>query len=241
MSAPIGQLTVDADPRILAGVRPRSAAARDWEIVRWVGRIGAVTIEQIQARFGLGRTVAYRRVAACVDAGLLERVETLRGVSALIRASRRGLRYTGVRLPVAQAPLELVGHWIACGAVAVALECEFGADALRSEREVRVLERGRGTPVASAIFGDGPDGTRRMHLADLAVVGERVVAIEVELTPKAPRRLEDIVRGWRRARWVESTRYYVPDGPTRAGLERAITRVHASERVEVHPLVGILE
>jgi len=241
MSAPTEQLTVDTDPRILAGVRPRSAAARDWEIVRWVGRIGVVTIEQLQARFHLGRTVAYRRVAACVDAGLLERIETLRGVSALIRASRRGLRYTGVRLPVAQASLELVGHWIACGQVAVALEREFDRHSLRSEREIRALEQGRATPFASALLGANPDASPRIHLADLAIVAERVVAVEVELTPKAPRRLEEIIRGWRRARWVDSTRYYVPDGPTRAGLERAITRVHASERVEVHSLVGILE
>jgi len=202
MSAPTEQLAVSVDPMVLAGVRPQSAAARDWEIVRWVGRIGVVTIEQLQTRFGLGRTVAYRRVAACVEAGLLERLETLRGVSALIRASRRGLRYAGIRLPLAQAPLELVGHWIACGAVAVALEREFGSDALRSEREVRALERERRLPIASADLGESPSGFRRLHLADLAVLGEQVIAVEVELTPKAPRRLEEIVRAWRRARWI---------------------------------------
>jgi hypothetical protein len=233
MSAPVQQLAVAADPMMLAGVRPRSAAARDWQIVRWIGRIGVVTIEQLQVRFGLGRTVAYRRVAACVDAGLVERVETLRGVPALIRATRRGLRYTGLRLSLAQAPLELVGHWIACGQVAVALEREFGVDTVRSEREIRALERTVNEPIASAVIGEHADGSRKLHRADLAVTADSVVAVEVELTPKAPRRLEEIVRAWRRARWVESTRYYVTGGSTRAGLERAIARVHASERIQV--------
>lgn len=233
MSVHPTQLEVDLGPMALAGVRSRSAAARDWQIVRWVGRVGVVTIDQLRERFGLGRTVSYRRVAACVDAGLIERLETLRGVPALLRATRRGLRYAGLPLSVAHAPLELVGHWIACGAVAVALEREFGPGAVRSEREIRVLERGRERPVASAIFGENREGLRRLHLADLAVVAERVVAVEVELTPKAPHRLEEIVRAWRRARWVDSIRYYVPDGSAKAGVERAAARVHAGGRVDV--------
>ncbi len=240
MHAPVQQLTVETDPMLLAGVRPRSAAARDWQIVRWIGRIGVVTIEQLQARFGLGRTVAYRRVAACVEAGLLERQETLRGIPALIRATRRGLRYAGLRLSVAQAPLELVGHWIACGQVAVALEREFGSETVRSEREVRALERLRQEPIASAVIGEHRDRSRRLHRADLAVIGDGVVAIEVELTPKAPRRLEEIVRAWRRARWVDSTRYYVAAGSSRAGVERAVARVHAAERIEIRSLSEVL-
>jgi hypothetical protein len=240
MRAPIEQLTVEADPAILAGVRPGSPAARDWQIVHWIGRIGIVTIEQLQRRFRLGRTVAYRRTAACIEGRLLERVETLRGVPALLRATRRGLRYVGLRLPVAQAAPEQVGHWIACGAVALELEGEFGTDALRGEREIRALERGRERPVASAELGETASGARRLHLADLVVLGERTLAVEVELTPKAPRRLEEIVRAWRRARWVDEIRYYVPSGSTRAGLERAISRAHAGERIELRRIEGVL-
>lgn len=241
MSKPIEQLTVETDPAILAGVRPGSPAARDWQIVRWIGRLGIVTIEQLQGRFGLGRTVAYRRVAACIEGRLVERVETLRGVPALLRATRRGLRYAGLRLPVAQAPPELVGHWIACGAVALELEREFGPDALRSEREIRALERGRERPIASALQGETADGSRRLHLADLSVFGAQTIAVEVELTSKAPRRLEEIIRAWRRARWVDSIRYYVPDGSIRAGVERAVAQVHATERIGIRSISEVLE
>ncbi len=233
------QLTVDADPRVLAGAM---SPARDWEIVRWVGRLGAVTLDQLRLRFTLGRTAAYRRVAACVEGELLERVDLLRGQPALIRATRRGLRMTGLPLGVAQAPPELVGHWIACGWVALSLEREFGAQALLSEREIRWAERWESRAIASAKLGENPDGSDRLHLPDLATVVEhKALAIEVELTPKGPKRLEAIVKAWRRARWLDGVRYYVSAGATRRGVERAVERVRATERVEVRaiePLLG---
>jgi hypothetical protein len=228
------QLPIDRAARMPAGITPRSSAARDWQMVRWVARMGAVTIGQLRTRFALGRTVAYRRLAACVTAGLLERVETLRGQPALIRATRRGLRFTGVQLRAAQVRPELVGHWIACGEVALTLEAEFGPGAVLSEREIRALETDSGQPVASAVVGEGPDGSEILHRPDLAVrLDEHLLAVEVELAPKAPRRLEAIVRAWRRARWLAAARYYVGPGAVRAGVERAIATTHAAERVEV--------
>ncbi|MQA74178.1 MAG: hypothetical protein GEU88_07550 [Solirubrobacterales bacterium] len=232
------QLAIDPDPRVLVGATTR---VRDWEIVRWVGRLGAVTLAQLRLRFGLGRTVAYRRVAACVEGGLLERVYLLRGQPALIRATRRGLRLTGLSLGVAQAPPELVGHWISCGWVAIALEAEFGPDAVQSEREFRLAERWNERAIASAKLGENSDGSDHLHRPDLAVLREAtVIAVEVELTPKSPKRLEAIVKAWRRARWVESVRYYTRSGPTQRGLERAIERMHASERIEVRPIEPLL-
>lgn len=233
------QLTVDSDPRVVIGIgRP----ARDWEIVRWVGRLGAVTLSQLRLRFGLGRTVGYRRVAACVEGGVLERVDLLRWQPSLIRATRRGLRLTGLPFGVAQAPPELVGHWTACAWVALALEREFGSEALRSEREIRVAERWHAEPLASAKLGENPDGSDRLHRPDLAILLDgRTISVEVELTPKAPKRLETIVRAWRRARWVDSVRYYVPVGATRRGVERAISRTHAHERVDVLAIEKLLD
>jgi hypothetical protein len=231
---PPTQLTIERAARTLGGIAPRTSAARDWQIVRWVARMGAVTLAHLRARFELGRTVAYRRIAACMAAGLLERVETLRGLPALIRATRRGLRFTGVDLRVAQVRPDLVGHWIACGDVALLLETEFAPGAVLSEREIRGLERDEGRPVASAVVGESPDGSEILHRADLAVRWDaNLLAVEVELTPKAPRRLEAIVRAWRRARWVAGVRYYVGPGATSQGLARAVRATHSEARIEV--------
>jgi hypothetical protein len=231
------QLTMERPAMRLAGIAPRSSAARDWEIVRWVARMGAVTIGQLRGRFELGRTVGYRRVAACMERGLLERVETLRGQPALIRATRPGLQFAGVRLRVAKVRPELVGHWIACGDVALALEVEFGVGAVLSEREIRALETHQGRRVVSAVVGEKADGSEILHRADLAVrSGGHWLGVEVELTPKAPERLEAIVRAWRRARWLAGVRYYACPGRIAASVERAIARTHAGERVEVRAL-----
>jgi hypothetical protein len=215
--------------------------ARDREIVHWIGRMGAVTIGQVRQRFGLGRTVAYRRVAACADGELLERIDVLRGQPALIRTTRRGLRLVGLQLTVAQVPPELVAHWVVCGWVALAVEGEFGPSALRSEREIRMEERWASRPIASAKIGEGPDGSDRLHLPDLAALHHgAVVAVEVELTQKAPRRLESIIKAWRRARWISEVRYYVPAGGVAAAVERAVVRTHAAERVRIIPLESVL-
>jgi hypothetical protein len=231
------QLTIERAARTLGGMAPRTSAARDWQIVRWVARMGAVTLAHLRARFEMGRTVAYRRVAACMAAGLLERVETLRGQPALIRATRRGLRFTGVRLRVAQVRPELVGHWIACGDVALLLEVEFGPGAVLSEREIRALERDEGRPVASAVVGESPDGSEILHRPDLAVSSDgHWVAVEIELTPKTPERLETIVRAWRRARWLAGARYYVSPGATSQALVRAVRATHSEERIEIRKL-----
>jgi hypothetical protein len=233
------QLTIERAARTLAGIAPRSSASRDWQIVRWVARMGAVTLAHLRARFELGRTVAYRRIAACMAAGLVERVETLRGQPALIRATRRGLRFTGVHLRVAQVRPELVGHWIACGDVALLLETEFGPGAVLSEREIRALERDDARLVASAVVGESPDGSQILHRPDLAVGSDgHWVAVEIELSPKAPERLEAIVRGWRRARWLAGARYYVSPGTTSQGLARAVRATHSEERVEIRELLS---
>lgn len=63
-----------------------------------------------------------------------------------------------------------------------------------------------------------------------------MIAVEVELSAKAPRRLEAIVRAWRRAGHVGEVRYYCPPGTVRRGVERAIERTHAGEKVRIEEL-----
>jgi hypothetical protein len=82
-------------------------------------------------------------------------------------------------------------------------------------------------------LGERPDGRPRLHRPDLAVLCEegRVISFEVELTPKAPQRLEQLIRAWRRASWVAEVRYYCAPGKTRRAVERAIANTHSQERV----------
>jgi hypothetical protein len=205
--------------------------------------MGAVAVDHLRARFGLGRTVAYRRTAALVQAGLIERVPCLPGQVRLLRATQRGLTMAGLSGRVTVVSPALHGHHVACGWVAIALEREHGREAVLSERDVRMAEGLRREPLASSKIGELPTGEARLHRPDLAVLDRDTVAVavEVELSPKAPERLERIVRAWRRARWVGRVRYYAAGGPTTRAVSRAIARARAEERVELVRLEPWLE
>jgi hypothetical protein len=284
---------------------------RDMDLLRYVGRHGVVRIGQVMAAMGAGRSVTYDRVAVCVDAGLLERLELVRSEPGLLRATREGLRYAGLGLPVAVVSPGAVDHWLRCAATAQLLGEEFGHERILTEREIVLAEQIEERPIASAKVGELPNGAPRMHRADLAVLPEghslisssvpgasspagaeawdsgypassrgttspsssrtqgggrcertdvrerdprtedtemrsatsfiRPIAVEVELTPKSPRRLEGIIRGWRRAVGsgvVAEVRYHCAPGQTRRAVERAVAKVHAQEVIGIGEVVG---
>jgi len=187
---------------------------------------------------GVGRTAAYRRVAACIERGLLGRLDLVRDEPSLLRATRIGLRYAGLGLGVAVVSPGSVDHWLRCASTALLLGEEFGPERILSERELRLFERIEGQAIASAKVGELPDGAARLHRPDLAVLtDERPIAIEVELTPKAPQRLEQLIRAWRRASWVAEVRYLCAAGPTRRAVERAVEKTRAQERIQIEEVV----
>jgi hypothetical protein len=223
--------TIDIAPPPLPS---RSGRSRDLELVRFVGRHGVVAIEHVMAALGIAQAAAYRRVAACIERGLLERLHLLCGEPSLLRATRAGLRYAGLGLPVPVVSPGAVDHWLRCASTAQRLAAEFGADRILTERELRLLERLEGRPIASAKLGELPSGHSRLHRPDLVVFADQgVIAIEVELTPKAPRRLLALIRAWRGADWVAEVRYYCAPGPTRRGVELAVTKTYADKRVRI--------
>lgn len=210
---------------------------RDRELVGWIARMGAVGIEQVQERFGVCRSVSYASVARLVEAGLIERVGTLPGDPTLLCATAQGIAYAGLGLPAARVTPGAVDHWLACADTALWAERRWSRDSLMSERELRFAELSASKPIASAIVGELPDGRPMLHRPDLVVRDDgRTIAIEVELTPKAPRRLLTIVRAWRRARHVDQVLYLVPPGPTQRAVERAVESAYAQERVILREL-----
>jgi len=199
-----------------------------------VGRHGAVTVEDVMRATGVGRTMAYRRIARCAEAGLLERLAVLHCEPALIRATREGLRYAGLPFPVAEISPGSVTHWLRCAATAHALCEHFGAERVLTEREIAYAERMEGRPLASAEIGTLRNGERQLHRPDLAALtAEGMLAVEVELTPKSPSRLAKIMSAWRAARWVSKVSYVSPPGQTRRAVKRAVKTARADNKVVV--------
>jgi hypothetical protein len=206
---------------------------RDREMVATLARFGALSMPQLMAAMGTGRTVTYRRFARCESAGLVERV-TVPGVGGLLRATREGQRYVGLgALPLAVVRPGSAIHDLRCADLALRLDGERGARArVLTERELLLAERVEGRPLASVpVDAHGREG---LHRPDLAIVGDDcVIAVELELTLKAPRRLAAIIRAWRRGSHVDEVRYFCGSPGIRRAVERAVSATHAGEKVRV--------
>jgi hypothetical protein len=207
-----------------------SSGARSPErssILEWTARLGAVTAEALAEHCGVSVTSARARLAAAQRRGLVRRADPLTRAPALYAVTRVGLRAAGLSvLGPCTVTAANAAHLVACARVAAALESCYPGHFVASERELRRDER--------------TDGW--LHRPDLVIWpldgGSPPVAVEVELTAKAPRRLEQICRAWARTTCVAGVLYVAPPGVELA-LERAIARARAGDRIVVVPLAAL--
>jgi hypothetical protein len=209
-------------------------------IMQWTARIGAVTAVALADRLDVNVASARGQLQTLHKAGWLARERPLAEQPALYTATRAGLRVAALQgLDPCRVSASNAHHLIVCVWVAAALERCYRDHAVLGERELRRDERERGVALASARIGTAPDGGPLLHRPDLVLwpqdAGEGAglpVAVEVELTVKAPRRLAEICRAWARCRCVAGVLYLAPPEVRRA-LERAIDQVQAEERIAV--------
>jgi hypothetical protein len=238
-------------PKARAAFKSRSELAPSPErvaIVQWTARIGAVTAEALADRLDVTVASARGQLQVLAGAGWLSRKRPLVERPALYTATRAGLRTVALRgLDPCRVSASNANHLIVCARVAAALERCYPDHLLLGERELRRDEHERGVPLASACLGIAPDGGPLLHRPDLVLwsaggaEGDRreggregglPIAIEVELTVKAPRRLADICRAWARCRCVAGVLYLAPPEVQRA-LHRAVAQAQAGERIAV--------
>ena len=116
----------------------------------------------------------------------------------------------------------------------IAVEREFGARRVLTERELRSRDSGVAQRARYGVWLGGQRTRRGLHFPDLVVELEdgATLAIEVELTAKGPRRLAAIVAAYVRARHVAEVRYYAAPA-ARRGVERAVARAGAQSLFEI--------
>lgn len=212
--------------------RMRTAALLDALVT-----VGAGGAAELAALAGMGEAATRSRLRAFADGGLVSGARVLHGEPPLYALTRAGLRAAGHGglAPVVVAASN-AAHLAAVARVAAGLAAQ--GRRLAGERELRMWERAAGRALASAEVGFGRDGTAALHRPDLVCLdGAQPVAIEVELTVKAPARLAQIVRGWARSRVVAGTVYHAAPAAMRA-VERAIAAELAGDRVRVVALVA---
>jgi hypothetical protein len=214
-------------------------------MVQWTARIGAVTAEALAERNESTVASARARLQAAERARLLSCSRPLHGRPPIYTATPAGLRATGLSgLDPCRISSANAAHAIECAAVAVRLERAYPDHSVMGERELRAEERAHGAAIASAVYGTRPDGAPLLHRPDLVLwpavntPGESLpLAVEVELTVKAPRRLLDICRAWARCRCVGGVIYLAAPDVLRP-LGRAITKAQAGDRIVMLELKG---
>jgi hypothetical protein len=211
------------------GKRTDRISERDLEVLEFVARFGTVPREVVALWAGTGKAVTAARERRLRLAGLVDVLPGVGDTGRLVLCTRDGLRavFRG-DLPVPHFSPGIVRHTAAVARVAVHLERD--GQRVLSEREIIARERAAGNRIFSA-----PITQHRFHRPDLILLGDAPEAIEVELTPKAARRLDRIVRSWRHAaveRRISQVRYF-------AAPEAANAVRHAVERVRADTVVTI--
>jgi hypothetical protein len=206
--------------------------AEDLEILEWIGRVGAAGAAHLERRCELSRRAAYRRLGALCDRRLVARRAVLYREPSLYLATAAGLRRCGLEhLGVPRIGPGSFRHACEVATAAVELTRLLPGWRLLSERELRAEEARRDGLLGSVWLGEHPP---RLHRPDLVLVSSagRVAAVEVELSLKAPRRLESICRAWARARHVDAA-YYLTAAVAGRGVMRAVARTRAESAVRV--------
>lgn len=220
----------------------QTTTSRDAQIVDWIGRVGAVGAQHVSQRFGLCRSLGYIRLAELTADRMLEHRKVLHGQPGVYWATRRGLRWQKLsQLPVFGARPASIEHAWQMANAAVALHRELPDWQLYAERELRLLHSERKEILAWAKVGS--TGSHALyHRPDFALISpsQRLTVVEVELTPKDPRRLVRICRGWTRARHVEHVYYLATESASRP-VRRAVEAVRATDLITVLELPDVPE
>jgi hypothetical protein len=181
---------------------------------------------------GTGQAVTAARERRLRLAGLVEVLPGVGDTGRLVLCTRSGLRAVlRGELPVPRFSPGTVRHTATVARVAAQLEHE--SHQVLSEREIFARERAAGERIFSA-----PITERHFHRPDLIVLADPPEAIEVELTAKAARRLDKLMRSWRHAvlgKQVRGVRYLCSPRAL-PYVERAVSRTRCEICIEVEAL-----
>lgn len=178
---------------------------RDQQLLRWTNGFGYVSVQQMSERMGVGFSTGARRVRALCDGGLLERRQFPASTATVLMPTADGCALAGDHLaPIKGIRVATSRHDLLLVDCALALEKRFGFP-FEPERRLR----------ARAFNGDGhmPDGL--LHKPE-----GRPIAVELELSQKAPSRVAAIMDAHATNLDIEEVWYIVIDDTMKEFIRR---------------------
>lgn len=218
----------------MAGRAGHQITARDRDILAWIGRHGLVTTDQVAQWFfgrddgSVGKRAAHRRLAILEGLGLVRRDQTpFWRAPWVIRVTQAGadMGESGVR------PARLVEgevrHAIALVDLVEGLAASNKGATLRTEREIRT-DRWHERQDGKLRPGKGrtPDG-------ELNLSNGKVIAIELDLTPKRSKDFERILRAYRQERFDAVWWYVLPGAVPR--VKKLVSDNRCEDFIQVRP------
>jgi hypothetical protein len=209
------------------------------QLLSALNRYGAATQRQITDRFYNGVTeTARRRIRFMRESGLLRTNSDERWAGVVAWPSPKGASFSNVSLSAPSWPGERLLHKLAV--TDTAFRFEKSNLHIISEREMRMVERGTYEEAAAYVQQLGLDDVRsvrdgrgrprffaspvgeknEVHFPDLILIHPSLgmVAVEVEITPKAPAALRRILHSYQQSRLFSQVMWLTTE-PVRAGLE----------------------
>lgn len=193
---------------------------RDLRLLWWVNSWGAVTVELITAWLGVDFSTAARRVRKLIATGVLRRIEIVGLREPAIAVTEEGRRIANDPLrPLQGIRLSTWQHDCMVCTLEPRLLKLFSNSVLHPDRRIRCNRALAGLPP-----GHVPDA--ELHRA----AGGRI-AIEIELSPKAPALIRAIVDGYEDSQEYVQVFYVVPDEDMRSYVRRFADGVDDRVRV----------
>jgi hypothetical protein len=217
---------------------------RDVEIVRWTTQHGVVTAELIGWRFFWQRELkkyakwgAYKRLAILQKIGLIRSDRPWAYEPAVIRVTPDGAALADIGLRAAPLVLSQLRHTIAVVKLVETLIDDYPGTELTTERELRAqryreLRQGE----RRAEHGRIPDALLSVPTKGPGAQGVETVAVELDLSRKDARTMEQMIRQYNRER-VDKIWWYVTKDRV-DNVRRIVRRLRADDRIEVRAWLG---
>lgn len=217
---------------------------RDEEIVRWITQHGVVTAELVGWRFfwqpekkTYAKWGAYKRLSTLQKIDLIRSDRPYAYEPAALRVTPEGAALADIGLKAAPLVLAQLRHTIAVVKLTETLMDDYPGSELTTEREIRA-ERYREMRQGERRAGQGriPDALLRVPTKGPGAQGVQTVAVELDLSRKDGRTMEQMIRQYDRER-VDKIWWYVSKDRV-DNVRRVVRRLRADDRIEVRAWLG---